>query len=393
MKHKLFFYTIVVFATLLFSSCGQKKKKTISETNIVTQEPSEKYPYLISCDLTKLKDTIDLPLSYFIENLEMVKLENRDEALIGNSFVTVSENYILIRNRKQVPYKLFDKAGKFITNIGSYGQGPDEYQNVYDDFLDEKNNRIYILPWQTNKVLVYDLEGNRYASIPLKYNVSKGKIYVNTSEQTLSVFLLPFGNIVAWTQDFAGNIKGEIPSKHLRVVPDFSNEVGATKNTGLFDCFLFTFSEQRPDTLYHYDIEKNKLDPKFTLDFKNQPWKIHWYSELPNHFTGSVTIEKKLSDNLSTTEYPARFIVEKETGKGVFYKLYNDFLGDIAIWDSFYNGYYVWNVEPSELKEKLNTQLKQSSDLNEEMRLKLQVIIDGIDENENNYIFYGKIKR
>ena len=89
----------------------------------------------------------------------MWKLDNQDEALIGGWVrTTVSDNYILVSNKKQTPYKLFTRDGKFVTTIGAYGEGPNEYANTYAEQLDEAHDRIYILPWQSNKLLVFDLK-------------------------------------------------------------------------------------------------------------------------------------------------------------------------------------------------------------------------------------------
>lgn len=115
---------------------------------------------VISCDLTKLKDTVDLPLSLFAEELQLVKLDNRDEALVGGGATFVSERYILVRNNRNNPFKLFDKSGKFITAIGAFGQGPNEYQNVYDEWLGRagrysssrgKATRYYVLTCRVNR--------------------------------------------------------------------------------------------------------------------------------------------------------------------------------------------------------------------------------------------------
>lgn len=66
--------------------------------------------------------------------------------------------------------------GIFLTNIGAIGQGPGEYQMVYDVKLDEANNRIYILPWNASQLLVYDLQGNVLDPIPPLLALSESKI-------------------------------------------------------------------------------------------------------------------------------------------------------------------------------------------------------------------------
>ncbi len=408
MNQKQGLIIVLLLSGIFLSSCSNKNEQNrwsksvdasnnaLNEMNVVATKEKSGSGELISCDITKLNDTVTLPLSLFAHELQIVKLDNRDEALVGVTTTLVSDNYILTRNRRNTPFKLFDKNGKFLSTIGSYGQGPNEYLNVYDEYLDEKSGQIFILPWQAQKVLRFDLQGNPLEPIPLQYPVPKGKIFVNAAKSTISVFMLPFNPVpvVAWTQDFAGNMIDSIPSGHLAVSPDFSNEVQCDKNTNAFDCSLFVFYGNKPDSVYHYNIDKNKLEPRFTLDFKDRPRKIHWYSELPNHFIGNLTIEKKLTDNLSTTEYPAKFIVDKKSLKGAFYKVYNDYLGDMPMaWPTFYNGYFVENVEPGELKAKLEAQLKQNNALNEKERERLQEILDGIDENDNNYILYAKLRK
>lgn len=396
-QQPLFYLAGVTLLSLLLLSCDKNiGSAALQHLDVVAERSMINNAELISCDLSKLKDTVNIPLSFLVEDLQMIRLDNRDEALIGSSFVTVADRHILVRNNRQNPFKLFNKKGEFLTTIGSYGQGPNEYLNVYDEWLDEETGQIFILPWQSDKLLRFDLQGNTLEAIPLKYRVPKGKFFVNSGKSTVSVFLLPFAGspAVAWTQDFKGNMIDSIPAGHLSVRPDFSNEVFSNKNTNEFDCFLFTFFEQRPDSLYHYNTSKNQLEPKFTLDFKGKPWKIHGYQELPGHFIGDVTVEKKLSENRSTTETPANFIVDKKTLKGGFYRLYNDFLGDIPIrWASFHHGYYVWNVEPGELAEVLTKQLDDKNALSEKDRNKLTDILNSIDDNDNNWLFYGKLKK
>ncbi len=382
-----------------YIASGQKSSKpaasVLDKMDVVAKRVIVNKSTMISCDLSKLKDTVNIPLSELVENIHIVKLENKDQALVSDANVTVSDNYFLIRNKKQNPYKLFSKNGKFITNIGSYGQGPNEYQNVYDDILDEKNKRIYLLPWQSDKVLVYDFTGKTLKPIPLPYRVPKGKIFIDSEKAILSVAQLPFGNDahVAWTQKFDGKVLNTIRRQHLCIRPDFSNEISSDRNTRGFDFSIFTFYELRPDTIYHYDYLNNKLLPKFTLDFKNKTKKIHWNNELPRHFIGNVTVEVKLSDNVSTTEYPAMYIVDKNTLRGAFYKFYNNYLGNSPIsWLSCSNGYYVRNIDPGQLMHEISVQLKNKK-ITEKQRQSLTKLMNSIDDNDNNYIMYGKLKR
>lgn len=160
--------------TTIATSCGTGGTNQSAQANdplanspIVGQYVQVGTDKVMSCDQKLLADTVRIPLSFFAEELEIVKLDNRDEALVGQTGMTISDNYILMHGRQPNPFKLFDRKGNFLTNIGAIGQGPGEYQMVYDAKLDEANNRIYILPWNASQLLVYDLQGKVLDPIPL----------------------------------------------------------------------------------------------------------------------------------------------------------------------------------------------------------------------------------
>lgn len=352
---------------------------------------------VLSCDQKLLTDSIHLPLSFLTEKAEIIHLDNRDEALVSGERVLVSDNYLLVWNNKQNPFKLFDRKGKFLTAIGSYGQGPNEYLNVYDAKLDEKNNRIYILPWQSAQLLVFDLEGNPQPTIPLCLRAPKGTFHVNLQDSTVAVVLLPFQGLpaIAWTQDFQGNRKEFIEPGHLEAPQDFSNEVVSYNNIpGTFDVNILCIMPTRVDSLYHYDYQNNRFRPCFTLNFKEDPIPWHGYGELPNHYMGDASYPVQESASRFISSPPSYYIIDKKTGKGAFFRLYNDFLGGFEIdWPiySFRNGYFVQNMEPANLKSTLEETLK-SDKLSDEQRQELTTLVQSLHENDNNVVIVAKLK-
>lgn len=398
MKRNLLPTLIIVLISLVnfnqIQAQSSAKKSIIDKMPVVARRVQVNGSQVITCDYPKLNKSFDLPLSELVEDLKIVKLENKDEALVGLGYTTLSDNYILVRNTRQNPFKLFDKNGKYIASIGAYGQGPGEYLNVYDDFIDEKHKRIYILCWQTDKVLVYDFTGKALDPIPLPYRVPKGKIFVDGDHSLISICLLPFENlpVVAWSQDLKGNIKGSVKSVHLSVPVDYGNEVISTKNTGTFDCNIFKFNNRRPDTLYHYSRRDFTLKPKLTLNFKSKPIMIHYYGELPKYYLGYTTVEVKVDNHSSTTECPKVFLVDKKTLRGSYYNLYNDFWGNNPLpWVAFVNGYFVNIVDPGNFKNELDKQL-ENKNLTSKQRSAINKIAKSINENDNNYVIYGKLK-
>ena len=354
------------------------------------------------CQLDLLKDTLDLPLSYWVEDFKAVKLDGRDEALVGQGPVCVSDNYILVGRAQNVPCKLFRRDGSFVGSVGSIGQGPGEYTMVYDMQIDEKSGQIFLLPWNAKSIFVYDMNGKYMKDIPLnkKYEkmiVPKGKFKVDAEKNRIVVMLLPFDYlpVVAWVQDMEGNFLHEVPMNHLKVKPDFSNEVVSAKTSAdALDVSLCTYWEMRKDTLYHLNMESGKLQPKFALDFGGRDITIHDYFDFSCHYIGSLAIPVQVSDRLYETKDTGIYMVEKATGKGAFFRIGNDFLDNAPItympWHCS-NGYYTLNIEPAVLMERLEKGLADET-MDADKRKEMEAFMKTIDEDDNNYIFIGKLK-
>lgn len=356
------------------------------------------------CSPDLLKDTIQLPLSFFADEMRIIKLDNRDEALVQETGISISDNYILTHSGyPPTVFKLFDKEGKFITNIGEIGQGPGEYKNIYDAQIDEPNDRIYLLPWQSERLLTYDLKGNLKDPIPLPVRCPKAKFQVDAKNETVSVVVLPFQGypVVAWTQDFKGNVIDSIAPGHLEVSRNFSHEVLSGGNIpGVFDINVMSTMPFRMDSLYRYDTKNNRLCPVFTYAYPQGteiPW--HGFNEWPDYFTGNTSgppIREQFEHGYAETPGPTvHYIIDKKTGKGAYFKLYNDYFGDQEIgWPSstFYGGYYTRNIEPGNLLTEIENLLKKP-DLSDSMRKKLTDLQNSLDENDNNYLLIARMKR
>ncbi len=397
-----------VIAMALAACSGNEKsrlvgneKSRLGDLPVVAHQVEVDGQEMTVCELDLLKDTIDLPLSYWVEDFEAVKLDGRDEALVGQGGVVVSDNYILVGRANNVPCKLFRRDGSYVGSVGSFGQGPGEYTMVYDMQIDEQAGHVYLLPWNAKSIFVYDMEGKYLKDIPLnkKYEkliVPKGKFKVDAAKNRVAVMLLPFNYLpmVAWVQDMEGNFLHEVPMNHLGVKPDFSNEVLSTKaSDDALTAYVFTFFELRKDTLYHLSLEDGKLQPKFTLDFGQRDVTIHDYHEFPGHYVCGLTNPVQVSERTYQTEGEVFFMVNKVSKKGTFFRVGNDFLDNESIkYMPFHcsNGYYTLNIEPAVLIERLEKGLKNNPD--ETRRKEMEALLKTIDEDDNNYIFIGKLK-
>ncbi len=395
-------YAYWVALTIALVACTENEKNQLSDLPIVAHQVEVDGQEMTVCELGLLKDTIDLPLSYWVEDFETVKLDGKDEALVGHGPVYVSDNYILVRESNNVPCKLFRRDGSFVGKVGSIGLGPGEYTDVYDMQIDEQAEHIYLLPFRSKAIYVYDLKGNYQKDVPLnkkyeKMMVPKGLFKVDAAKNRVAVMTLPFDYLplVAWVQDMEGNFLHEVPMNHLKIRPAFSNEMLSSKCfADVLDVSLYTLKEVRKDTLCHLDMNDGKLYPKFTLDFGGRDITRHNYFDFSTHYVGSLAAIEQVSENSFMVNATCAYLVEKESGKGAFFRTTNDFLDNEPIniiSKRCSNGYYTLNIEPAALIEKLEKGLKNHPD--EARRKKMEALMKTIDEDDNNYIFIGKLKK
>ena len=361
------------------------------------------HPFIV-CHPEKLTDSIRIPLSHLVEDLEIIPLENKDEAYVRNTSIRISENYILLHSSRNMPFKLFTRKGKFVCNIGSVSHLPGGYTQVYDFQLDEVHNRIYLMPWNATELIVYDLQGRLQPSMPLNspdekpWKLPKSVFHVDGDKQEITVFTLPWENNprMVWVQDFQGRVLKEQPPTLFNFARTYSYEIHHNYNGDAFEFSLLDFALQKEDTLYHYESDTNRLLPAFTLDFPEGKILIHDHQELPTCFIGTLVGRMEQVDLTSTeTREHVNFIIDKRTLRGGRYQIYNDFLGNIPVYwlDKSRHGYYARNLSPAMLKAELEEALRRN-DLTSEMRQKVSSIHESIYvERDNNYLMIGKLKK
>ena len=397
MKTICFAFIIAILGLTACSSDSARYSSVWEEMPVVAHIEEVNGDTLTVAHLEQLKDTVCIPLSDLVEELQIVALDKKEEASVNIADVSLSENYILVAGFKS-PCKLFRKDGTYVGKIGEYGTAKGEYKYVYDAQIDEKNGRIYLLPWYGRGILVYRFDGTFEKAIPLhaKYPrlyAPKGIFQVDAENNRIAVVSLPFKNLphVAWVQDMEGNRMQEIPIAHLKLEPNSSNEVRGSKATDALSFHISPFFELRQDSLYHWDMQQQKLIPRFTIDFGEKPIPLHVYYELPLYYFAEISGTKQMTEDSYVSDRETYFLVDKATLRGSFCHIYNDYLCDEpSDWVIGNNGYFIENVAPDVLKKRIETFLQASPDLNEARRQRLLALKDSISENDNNYIIYGK---
>ena len=377
MKTQTFISTCARAATLLLSNCGNKQDTTSS---------SNKNQLLIVEYKNLNNRKIELPLSHFIEDFRIVRLDNSDEALFKAWTITPSNNYIGIR-QSGAPFKLFDKDGKFLCDVGRIGQGPGEYEiSIYDEIIDEKGGRIFLAPFFGKKIMVYGLDGKWIKDIPLKGQVQKPKMRLN-EDGTLSIVHMSFSEAepLAFCIDMEGEIVKRLPVSKNMIVQNFDGEIFSYQNGGEFDFF-----HTANDTLWTYNNTENRLEARFAMYFPDPDNKpIHIYLNIPQGIFANCYYWDV------TTNQPGEsstYFIDRQTGKGQKFDLMNDFFGNLPASTNFNKGYNIQNFEPMVLKEKIKEHIA-SGKCPDKDKEKLKSFAKSLNENDNNLLFIGKLKK
>ena len=407
MKARYFFYPFLsLFSVAMFASCSLSVPK---EGDIIEDSAFRSVDLRI---IEKTKGTV-MSLGDLMESYEIIRLDNRDEALIKTYpyGVYVTDNYILLRPADVVsPVKLFTRKGRYVADIGGVGQGPGEYLYLFSWLVDEKENRIYLGPGRTDKVLVYDLKGNYLPDEVIRFGeiVHKSQIWVNYDKKNVVVVTLPFSaNVnsnfaisknVCWVQNREGDIVHRIPVNHYGLIGDYSNALVARRNV---DAISFSISEvpmlrTRPDTLYHYDAVKNIITPCFTIDHvvsENQSVCTVLYETSRSYWAQVTLYPNNLSSSVSSVRLPAfNVCVSKKDGNVRRIDRFTDpLLGLSHLFLMMNNGYICISYDPLELMDALDKVLAQT-DLKPEIRKRATNLRNSLHENDNDILMIGKLK-
>lgn len=403
---------------LLFVSCAEQRREGINvldQCNVVASCHLLGNDTLIECDLRKVEQDIILPLSLLTDTFELVKLDNTSQNAFVSMYrnLTVSDNYLAFSKDLEV-CKLFTRQGKYLMDIGKIGSGPSEYDGGARYVqIDEINQLVYVVGVECNSILAYSLVNGAFvSSIPLAYKRIMNPSYVvNWIDRTVWVVNVPINrvNSIVWLQDFEGNIIQEIPAIHYQRPPYLpvgkerwsagNDMVRVLTNTShiAVDLFQSEFGRIVKDSVWRYDQSKNKLIPCFTINFENNDNIPHnWVDEWENYYLITLLEEPTPISGGYSVAPSRRFLVDKKSLRGASVHVVLDALGNFPIDQErikFDNGYFWYNIEPWALREKLQAILTHPENLSAEKKIYLKTLFDSISEDDNNYIFLGRLKK
>ena len=372
-----------------------KEGNSLDQCNVVASRVVTDGDTLVVCEVSKIQQEIKLPLSTLVKDWKLLKLENSSkEVMVQPAAIYPSENYILIHpaeyNRETM---LFDKTGKYLFDIGRRGNGPGEMvRDIADIEMDEDNDCVYIRDLKPSRILKFQLSTGEYLTeIPLGY-YKTNEFLLNPKDETLIVTCRPHqrreeGIPWIWKQDFQGNILQELP-KRAYIRTDWSQFWLWNRNE---EIVFFDFNiPGRKDTLFHYDLRNNRLKPNFTVNFGSEI-PNHQYEDTSDFYLVSLLNDPGMGGAFNITK---RLLVDKKTLKGAYVDIVLDGYGDFSItqqWTYLKNDYFTLGLEPHQVAETCEKLLAHPENLTREEKQNLQELLDGITEDDNAFILYGKL--
>ena len=149
------FYLILTCVTLCACGGGNKQQAVQSDGSVTIDNSN-----VITCDFDQVGEERTILLSEWVDDFQIVRFEDNDDAIFKMWWPHITENYIGIRQRGNGAFKLFDRKGKYLGNIGNVGGGPGEYKNLYSEAIDEKNGWIYLASEVNPKSWTVDYDAN-----------------------------------------------------------------------------------------------------------------------------------------------------------------------------------------------------------------------------------------
>ena len=206
-------------------------------------------------------------LSEIASKIEYCMLETDEKCLVTpDMFVYVAKNYVVTAgyqtSNNDVCY-VFDRiTGKFVRQISSIGQGPNDYQSIVSSFWDEKKEQILALG--NRKYLFFNLDGTLSHTIdmPLSPNVK----FIAFEDYYVGYDPNRFGNSTIRIAFFDNKTGTLIDS-----IPNYRSWKKTTANYSVNDYgWLYVFRNNLYyrdifcDTLYH--IKDFKLHPRYIFN-------------------------------------------------------------------------------------------------------------------------------
>ncbi len=345
----------------------------------------------------------------FTDDLEIIQLENNDNALLSYSsrfYIHNGDIYFTDQDMMNGAIYRFNSEGKFINTIGKSGRGPGEI--IFSDNFSFMNDSIFFYDHFSQKCIIYNKDGNGYREIPFSsetdsiVNLPLDKFaFINDKMAILTYPDMATHNLMT-CNIYTNEIKSFIPTDSISAQYGWGDDDGTILDK---DAFYFTLWNN--DTLYRFDGDK--VEPLIYFNITNRTpqdiMKLGLFEcndyESNNNTISNVNVNgvtpNFLCGHYTRGQVVLRFIHDFQTNSTKSstssFIIIND--GGLRIMgrELIYDNKIYWACSPSVLKVNIPTMLKHGKFTNPETRKKLEQLLAAIDEDDNPVIFVKEFKR
>ena len=124
---------IIVYMIVLTSCVEENKLKKINVIDIASN----------------VGKTEIVNLSEISENIEYIPLETTNKSILAPPLMYLSfENGVLYIRQFRTEIKIFNQNGEFIKTFNKLGRGEQEYESLYDFYVDPLTNNLFIYSFE-----------------------------------------------------------------------------------------------------------------------------------------------------------------------------------------------------------------------------------------------------
>lgn len=211
-------------------------------------------------------------LSDYAKSLHYIPLETNEKSLLEGVYEKKSffgNGFFYLRSGEEI-YK-FSDSGKYISKIGTIGNGPGEYIYIRDMDIDFQNEKLY-LENHDKELLEYSTNGEYLRSIPIKQDLLEKKYYTwlfKLLSPNLFFFELtsPVDNqCIAMFSDDSFKQMSFIKARNpiIRMEGERTVESNSEIYKSQNDFYLY---KPRTDTVYQINADSLDIIPKYVFDY------------------------------------------------------------------------------------------------------------------------------
>ncbi len=249
---------LILFVAFTFWCCNSTNEKDYKVSEVINADPSE------------VKEFVTL--SEIADSVICIKLQCDSLDVIGKAReIVIRDKYIYVQDIAQQCIFVFDKQGRFVSQLAKKGEGPDEYVWLGPFYIDEEEQSIDIIDKGPNPSMLkkYTIPDSRFlgespiANISFNSSKRKDSCYYFATQQIDNVINDKKTNadLIIWNdrKKYARSVfEKEIETGHSSFCPNIESFVQNGKGE-LFVSMMY-------DNTF-YRLEEDSVIPVYTIDF------------------------------------------------------------------------------------------------------------------------------